>query len=139
MPRCLDGAKIKIAAAMYDAIADAMKGNANVILKALTSQSDTARLRIVKHGDYGTENVTELSCANASADNNFLDLIFNFTALHDTFQKDSGQIDYSPDGTHWTKLFDINSGMLAINNISSYWFEIKVSFLESRLDDGKNI
>lgn len=128
MPRALDGAKIAIAPAMYDAIADGMKGNANPILAALTTQSDTARLRIVKYGNYGTVNITKLSCANASTDNNFLDLIFNFSALPNDFEKDSGQIDYSPDGTNWTKLFDINSGMLAINNRSSYWFEIKITF-----------
>lgn len=128
MPRALDGAKIAIAPAMYDAIADGMKGNANPILAALTTQSDTARLRIVKYGDYGTENITKLSCANASTDNNFLDLIFNFSALPNDFQKDSGGIVYSPDGKYWTKLFDINSGMRAINTSSSYWFEIKITF-----------
>lgn len=128
MPRALDGAKITMAPAMYNAIADGMKGNANPILGALTTQSDAAKLRIVRYGDYGTVNHTILSCANVSTDNNFLDLIFNFSALPNDFEKDIGEIDYSPNGTDWTKLFDINSGMKAIDNRLSYWFEIKITF-----------
>lgn len=135
MPRCLDGAKIEMAPAMYDAIADAMKGNANVILKALTSQSDTAKLRIVRHDDkhdvYGRDDgdrFAGLACSNASADNNFLDLIFNFTALTRGWSQNHGRIDYSPDGKTWTTLFYILNGMDGIDEIHSYWFEIKVSF-----------
>jgi len=133
MPRALDGAKITIAPAMYDAIADGMKGNANAILAALTTQSTTAKLRIVRYG-YGYKEEHKrnsiLSCANASTDNNFLDLIFNFSALANDFGIDTGAIEYSPDGTKWTKLFDIKSRMDSIDTTSSYWFEIKITFLE---------
>lgn len=135
MPRALDGAKIAMAPAMYDAIADGMKGNANPILAALTTQSDTAKLRIVRHRDNhdvyhkddGDWNC-RLACSNASADNNFLDLIFNFTALARGWANDHGRIDYSPDGKTWTTLFYILNRMNGIDEIHSYWFEIKVSF-----------
>lgn len=135
MSRALDGAKITMAPAIYDAIADGMKGNANPILGALTTQSDTAKLRIVRYGYGGDGNIRPdrnrnsiLSCTNASTGNNFLDLIFNFSALAAEFGGDAGEIEYSPDGTKWTTLFYINSGMRAINTTSSYWFEIKITF-----------